>query len=406
MFRLFKKKKPVDDVTSELIEEATQNTEIIEPESVPEVQETEIKSETISELAEEQPLEPTPEPASEPKSIPEVAETVEVIKEQEQTTELAEQVEETAPKKTGLFSRLRSGLSKTGNALTESVGAIVLGKKKLDVDAFEELETRLLMADVGMEATQRIIGDLTKRSARNELNDIDALMKAMYKEMTMILRPVAKPLVIDDSQAPTVILLVGINGAGKTTTIGKLAKKFQSEGKSVMLAAGDTFRAAAVEQLQVWGDRNNIPVVAQGTGADSASVIYDAMESAKAKNIDILLADTAGRLHTQTNLMEELKKVKRVMQKIDENAPHEVMLIVDASIGQNALAQAKEFNNALGLTGITVTKLDGTAKGGILFAIAEQTDIPIRYVGVGESIDDLQEFDAYEFTGALLAGED
>ena len=406
MFRLFKKKKPVDDVTSELIEEATQNTEIIEPESVPEVQETEIKSETISELAEEQPLEPTPEPASEPKSIPEVAETVEVIKEQEQTTELAEQVEETAPKKTGLFSRLRSGLSKTGNALTESVGAIVLGKKKLDVDAFEELETRLLMADVGMEATQRIIGDLTKRSARNELNDIDALMKAMYKEMTMILRPVAKPLIVDDTQAPTVILLVGINGAGKTTTIGKLAKKFQSEGKSVMLAAGDTFRAAAVEQLQVWGDRNNIPVVAQGTGADSASVIYDAMESAKAKNIDILLADTAGRLHTQTNLMEELKKVKRVMQKIDENAPHEVMLIVDASIGQNALAQAKEFNNALGLTGITVTKLDGTAKGGILFAIAEQTGIPIRYIGVGESIDDLQEFDAYEFTGALLAGED
>jgi len=406
MFRLFKKKKPVDDVTSELIEEATQNTEIIEPESVPEVQETEIKSETISELAEEQPLEPAPKPASEPESIPEVAEKVEVIKEQEKTTELAEQVEETAPKKSGLFSRLRSGLSKTGNALTESVGSIVLGKKKLDVDTFEELETRLLMADVGMEATQRIIGGLTKRSARNELNDIDALMKAMYKEMTMILRPVAKPLIVDDTQAPTVILLVGINGAGKTTTIGKLAKKFQSEGKSVMLAAGDTFRAAAVEQLQVWGDRNNIPVVAQGTGADSASVIYDAMESAKAKNIDILLADTAGRLHTQNNLMEELKKVKRVMQKIDENAPHEVMLIVDASIGQNALAQAKEFNNALGLTGITVTKLDGTAKGGILFAIAEQTGIPIRYIGVGESIDDLQEFDAYEFTGALLAGED
>jgi len=406
MFRLFKKKKPVDDVTSELIEEATQNTEIIEPERVPEVQETEIKSETISELAEEQPLEPAPKPASEPESIPEVAEKVEVIKEQEKTTELAEQVEETAPKKSGLFSRLRSGLSKTGNALTESVGSIVLGKKKLDVDTFEELETRLLMADVGMEATQRIIGGLTKRSARNELNDIDALMKAMYKEMTMILRPVAKPLIVDDTQAPTVILLVGINGAGKTTTIGKLAKKFQSEGKSVMLAAGDTFRAAAVEQLQVWGDRNNIPVVAQGTGADSASVIYDAMESAKAKNIDILLADTAGRLHTQNNLMEELKKVKRVMQKIDENAPHEVMLIVDASIGQNALAQAKEFNNALGLTGITVTKLDGTAKGGILFAIAEQTGIPIRYIGVGESIDDLQEFDAYEFTGALLAGED
>ena len=312
---------------------------------------------------------------------------------------------EPEPKKEGLFSRLRSGLSKTGSALTEGMGALVLGKKKIDEDILEELETRLLMADVGIEATQRIINDLTKRAARDELNNSTAMMKAMYVEMTKILRPIAKPLIIDETQSPTVILMVGINGAGKTTTIGKLGKQFQNDGKSVMLAAGDTFRAAAVEQLEVWGERNNIPVVAQGTGSDSASVIYDAMESAKAKNIDILLADTAGRLHTQTNLMEELKKVKRVMQKIDENAPHEVMLIVDASIGQNALAQAKEFNKGLGLTGITVTKLDGTAKGGILFAIAEQTGIPVRYIGVGESIDDLQEFDAYEFSGALLAGE-
>lgn len=309
-------------------------------------------------------------------------------------------------KKEGLFKRLRSGLSKTGNSLTEGMSTIVLGKKKIDEDVLEDLETRLLMADVGMEATQRIIEDLTKRVKRDELDDIDMLMKALYAEMAHILRPIAKPLFIEDDAALTVILLVGINGAGKTTTIGKLAKKFQSEGKSVMLAAGDTFRAAAVEQLQVWGERNKIPVVAQGTGADSASVIYDAMESAKARNIDVLLADTAGRLHTQTNLMEELKKVKRVMQKIDPAAPHEIMLIVDASIGQNALVQAKEFNAALDLTGITVTKLDGTAKGGILFAIAENTGIPVRFIGVGESIDDLQEFDAYEFTGALLAGDD
>ena len=320
-------------------------------------------------------------------------------------TEKVDQQEE-PPKKDGLFKRLRSGLSKTGNTLTEGMGALVLGKKKIDEDVLEELETRLLMADVGIEATQRIIDDLTKRVARNELDDNDALMTALYEEMIKILRPVAKPLEIDTTQSPTVILLVGINGAGKTTTIGKLAKQYQNQGKSVMLAAGDTFRAAAVEQLQVWGERNEIPVVSQGTGADSASVIYDAMESAKAKNIDILLADTAGRLHTQTNLMEELKKVKRVMQKIDSNAPHETMLIVDASIGQNALVQAKEFDSALGITGITVTKLDGTAKGGILFAMAEQTGIPVRFIGVGESIDDLQEFDAYEFAGALLANDE
>ena len=311
---------------------------------------------------------------------------------------------EETPKK-GLFQRLRSGLSKTSDALTEGMDSLLLGKKQIDDDALEELETRLLMADVGMEATQRIIADLTQRTSRNELADVDALMTALNEEMTSILQPVAKPLEIDSANKPTVILLVGINGAGKTTTIGKLAKKLQSEGKSVMLAAGDTFRAAAVEQLQVWGERNQIPVIAQGTGSDSASVIYDAMESAKARNIDVLLADTAGRLHTQTNLMEELKKVKRVMQKIDASAPHEIMLIVDASIGQNALVQAKEFNNALDLTGISVTKLDGTAKGGILFAIAEQIGIPVRFIGVGESIDDLQEFDAEKFTRALLETE-
>lgn len=318
-------------------------------------------------------------------------------------TKTETQPEPEQPKKVGLFGRLRSGLSKTGSALTEGMSSIVLGKKQIDDDVLEELETRLLMADVGMEATQRIITDLTKRSARKELADVDALMSALSEEMAQILEPIAKPLALDSANKPTVILMVGINGAGKTTTIGKLAKKFQNQGKSVMLAAGDTFRAAAVEQLQVWGERNEIPVIAQGTGADSASVIYDAMESAKARNVDVLLADTAGRLHTQTNLMEELKKVKRVMQKIDPSAPHEIMLIVDASIGQNALAQAREFNDALGLTGISVTKLDGTAKGGILLAIAEQIGIPVRYIGVGESIDDLQAFEADKFTQALLA---
>ncbi|RTZ65333.1 MAG: signal recognition particle-docking protein FtsY [Aquificaceae bacterium] len=309
-------------------------------------------------------------------------------------------------KKVGLFSRLKQGLSRTGSSLTEGVSTAVLGKKQIDDDVFEELETRLLVADVGMEATMKIIDKLTEKVKRKELENIDALMPAMHQVMIEILRPVSTPLEIKDEHHPTVILMVGINGAGKTTTIGKLAKQYQKQGKSVMLAAGDTFRAAAVEQLQVWGERNDIPVVAQGTGADSASVIYDAMESAKAKGIDILLADTAGRLHTQDNLMEELKKVKRVMQKIDPEAPHEVMLIIDASIGQNALAQAKEFNAAIGVTGISVTKLDGTAKGGILFAIAEQAKIPVRFIGVGEGIDDLQEFDASKFVGALLAGEE
>ncbi len=408
MFRLFKKKKPSKDQPQEsetnTVEEQVLDAETdlleqqpeqhpIEQENPPEVQKE------IQEISEDKSqAEPQTETIKEPHK--------ELQQEEAQAKqETAPQAEAIKPQKEGLFKRLRSGLAKTGSSITEGMGDLVLGKKKIDEDVLEDLETRLLTADVGMEATTRIIGDLTKRVSRDELNDGDALTEAMYTEMVKILRPVSKPLDVDDI-SPAVILLVGINGAGKTTTIGKLAKKFQSEGKSVMLAAGDTFRAAAVEQLQVWGERNDIPVIAQGTGADSASVIYDAMESAKAKNIDVLLADTAGRLHTQTNLMEELKKVKRVMQKIDPEAPHEVMLIVDASIGQNAFAQAKEFDKALGLTGITVTKLDGTAKGGILFAIAEKTGIPVRFIGVGESIDDLQEFDAYEFTGALLAGDD
>lgn len=310
---------------------------------------------------------------------------------------------ETTEKKQGLFSRLKQGLAKTSSTITQSMDAILIGKKRIDEEVLEELETSLLMADLGMEATRNIMADLAQQVSRKELYDVDALKKALQKKMTVMLQDVAKPLTVQADKKPMVILMVGINGAGKTTTIGKLAKKFQQDGKTVMLAAGDTFRAAAVEQLTIWGERNQIPVIAQGTGADSASVIYDALQSAQARGVDVLLADTAGRLHTQNNLMEELKKVKRVLQKLDPTAPHEIMLIVDASIGQNALIQAQQFNEALGVTGITVTKLDGTAKGGILFAIAEQLKIPVRFVGVGESIDDLQVFDADAFTKALLA---
>jgi fused signal recognition particle receptor len=337
-----------------------------------------------------------------PEPIDKQAETTSAV---ETVAEAVIEIAQEKSTKKSLFSRLKQGLSRTGESLGEGVGTLILGKKQIDDEVLEELETRLLVADVGFDATMKIIDQLTDGVKRKELNDVDTLSQSMYKIMVDILQPVAQPLEIKAEHTPTVILMIGMNGAGKTTTIGKLAKKFQSEGKSVMLAAGDTFRAAAVEQLQVWGERNNIPVIAQGTGADSASVIYDAMESAKARGIDVLLADTAGRLHTQDNLMEELLKVKRVVQKIDPDAPHEVMLVIDASIGQNALAQTKEFNNAIGLTGITVTKLDGTAKGGILFAIAEQAGIPVRFIGVGESIDDLQEFTADKFVAALLGGD-
>lgn len=304
--------------------------------------------------------------------------------------------------KPSFFARLKQGLSKTSASLGEGMASLFLGKKAIDDDLLDDLETRLLTADVGVEATTAIIGNLTKRVARKELADSGALYKALQEELVSLLKPVEQPLVIDTAKQPYVILVVGVNGVGKTTTIGKLAKKLQLEGKKVMLAAGDTFRAAAVEQLQVWGERNNIAVIAQHTGADSASVIFDAVQAAKSRGIDVLIADTAGRLHTKDNLMEELKKVRRVIGKLDDSAPHEVLLVLDAGTGQNAINQAKQFNQTVNLTGLALTKLDGTAKGGVIFALAKQFGLPIRYIGVGEGIDDLRPFQAQAFVQALF----
>ncbi|WP_024618822.1 signal recognition particle-docking protein FtsY [Pseudomonas kilonensis] len=305
--------------------------------------------------------------------------------------------------KVGFFARLKQGLSKTSASIGEGMASLFLGKKVIDDELLEDIETRLLTADVGVEATSVIIQSLTQKVARKQLTDADALYKSLQGELTSLLKPVEKPLVIASQNKPFVILVVGVNGAGKTTTIGKLAKKLQLEGKKVMLAAGDTFRAAAVEQLQVWGERNKIPVIAQHTGADSASVIFDAVQAAKARGIDVLIADTAGRLHTKDNLMEELKKVRRVIGKLDADAPHEVLLVLDAGTGQNAINQARQFNQTVELTGLALTKLDGTAKGGVIFALAKQFGLPIRYIGVGEGIDDLRTFEAEPFVQALFA---
>ncbi|HEY0287494.1 MAG TPA: signal recognition particle-docking protein FtsY [Pseudomonas sp.] len=306
-------------------------------------------------------------------------------------------------KQPGFFARLKQGLSKTSASLGEGMASLFLGKKAIDDDMLDELETRLLTADVGVEATSLIVQNLTQKVARKQLTDSDALYASLQVELTAMLKPVEAPLIIKSEHKPFVILVVGVNGAGKTTTIGKLAKKLQLEGKKVMLAAGDTFRAAAVEQLQVWGERNNIPVIAQHTGADSASVIFDAVQAAKARGIDVLIADTAGRLHTKDNLMEELKKVRRVIGKLDADAPHEVLLVLDAGTGQNAINQARQFNQTVNLTGLALTKLDGTAKGGVIFALAKQFGLPIRYIGVGEGIDDLRTFEAEAFVQALFA---
>lgn len=302
--------------------------------------------------------------------------------------------------KQGWISRLSQGLKKTRQHFTSGLATAFLGKKTIDEEVLESLETILLTADVGIETSDKIIQQITEQVARKQLADVDTLVQTLEQQLYTILEPVSQPLTINTQ--PFVILMVGVNGSGKTTSIAKIAHYYQQQGKRIMLAAGDTFRAAAVSQLKVWGERNDVPVVAQHDGADSASVIYDAMESATAKNIDILIADTAGRLHTQENLMNELKKIKRVITKLNPNAPHETMLILDAGIGQNALTQAQQFHKAIGLDSITLTKLDGTAKGGILFSIADQMQLPIRFIGVGEQVDDLKPFDAKQFVKALF----
>lgn len=376
-----------NEQTAQQIDEKTPETEI----------EIEIQVETAQEIA-----------VTENTATPTSQKDIEVSNEEAASdkTNITEPSPEPAEEKLGFFTRLKKGLSKTRHSFTDSIASLVLGRKEIDEDLLDELEMILLTADVGIDATDRIIQNLTEQVSRKELKDPEALISALKSQLQAIIDPMSQPLEIDThlakNQGPFVILMVGINGVGKTTTIGKLAKKYQLEGKSVMLAAGDTFRAAAVEQLQTWGERNNVPVMAQKTGADSAAVIFDAIQSAKAKKIDVLIADTAGRLHTQSNLMDELKKVKRVMSKVDDTAPHEVMLVIDAGTGQNALNQAQQFQEAVDVSGITLTKLDGTAKGGIVFALAEQHQIPIRFIGVGESIDDLREFDSQNFTEALF----
>ncbi len=319
------------------------------------------------------------------------------------STQLEQEERHNEPQeKPKFFARLRNQLTKTRENLTAGFADLFMGKKEIDEEILEELETRLLLADVGVPTTMAILDEIREEVDRKSLADFDQLFASLKEKMEEILLPVEAPLTIDKSHKPYVLLMIGVNGVGKTTTIGKLAKKFQQEGNSVMLAAGDTFRAAAVEQLQVWGERNNIPVIAQKEGADPASVVFDAVESATARKVDLLIVDTAGRLHTDSNLMQELAKIERVIKRLDGSAPHEVMLVVDASTGQNALNQARQFNETVPLSGISFTKMDGTAKGGIIFAIANELKIPVRYIGVGEGIDDLRPFNAQEFVDALI----
>jgi fused signal recognition particle receptor len=311
----------------------------------------------------------------------------------------------TIPAKEGFIKRLRAKINQGDNWLTYDLANLAPGGK-IDADVLEELEAQLVMADVGINTTTRIIDDLQKQLARNELKDVAALKSGLRQSLLSLLQPVEHPLEIKKQELPFVILLVGVNGAGKTTTIGKLARRFKEQGLSVMLAAGDTFRAAAVEQLQVWGERNDVPVVSQQSGADPAAVIFDAWEAARARGVDVLLADTAGRLQNQQGLMDELAKIRRVLSRQDADAPHEIMLVLDASQGQNALVQAQKFHEALGLTGITVTKLDGSAKGGILLSVANELGVPVRFIGIGEAAEDMQPFSAEQFVDALLAGRE
>ena len=359
---------------------------------------TTVKAPEENEAIEETQLEPE-QAIKIPEEIAEIATETEAV-----TEETQDEYQEKPANKTGFFSRLIQGLIKTKQNIGSGFLNFFRGKK-IDDELFEELEEQLLISDLGMPTTTKIINNLTQHATKQQLKDAELLYQQLKLELADVLKPVAQPLEIDTTKNPYVILMVGVNGVGKTTTIGKLAKKFQDEGKSVILAAGDTFRAAAVEQLQVWGERNHIPVIAQSSGSDSASVIFDAMQSASARNIDVLIADTAGRLQNKNHLMDELKKIVRVMKKYDETAPHEIMLTLDAGTGQNAISQAKLFNEAVGLTGITLTKLDGTAKGGVIFAIADQFNIPIRFIGVGEKIEDLRPFNSEEFIEALFSHE-
>lgn len=382
--------KAEDETTAEEWQAEAETVEIVEAveeeaQNEPELTDEELEAEALAAEAAE-----------------EVQMVVPVAEEDAPVEEIAQEQEK--PTKEGFFARLKRSLLKTKENLGSGFISLFRGKK-IDDDLFEELEEQLLIADVGVETTRKIITNLTEGASRKQLKDAEALYGLLKDEMGEILAKVDEPLNVE-GKTPFVILMVGVNGVGKTTTIGKLARQFEQQGKSVMLAAGDTFRAAAVEQLQVWGQRNNIPVIAQHTGADSASVIFDAIQAAKARHIDVLIADTAGRLQNKSHLMEELKKIVRVMKKLDEDAPHEVMLTLDASTGQNAISQAKLFHEAVGLTGITLTKLDGTAKGGVIFSVADQFGIPIRYIGVGERIEDLRPFKADDFIEALFARED
>lgn len=345
-------------------------------------------------------VEQTPVPAP-TAQVPDPADAAGPAPEPPQTSPVESAADPGEKPEVGLFQRLRRGLGRTSDNLAQGLGSVFLGRKEIDADLLEELESRLLLADVGVDATVAIIENLTQRVSRRELTRPEALERALQEELQDLLQPCEKPL-DPGSHKPFVILMVGVNGVGKTTTIGKLARRYLGEGRSVMLAAGDTFRAAAVEQLQVWGERNDVPVVAQHSGADSASVIYDALQAAQARGIDVLIADTAGRLHNKDHLMEELGKVVRVMGKLDPDAPQEVMLVLDAGTGQNALSQARQFQQVVGVTGITLTKLDGTAKGGVIFAIARQLGLPIRFIGVGEAVEDLRPFEAAPFIRALF----
>jgi len=334
-------------------------------------------------------------------------EVKEKIQKEIQLEENSEQADrkETKEKKAGLFSRLQKGLGKTRSGFSDGIGNLLLGEKIIDDELLEEIEMQLVIADVGMEATRKIITNLSQQISRRALTNSKALYKSLQAELQALLEPREEELVIPDSDETFVIMVVGVNGVGKTTTIGKIAHALKAQGKTVMLAAGDTFRAAAVEQLEVWGERNDVPVVSQGSGSDSASVIFDALQAAKARNIDVLLADTAGRLQNKAGLMDELTKIKRVLGKLDKSAPHEIMLILDAGTGQNALNQAEQFDKAVGLTSLAITKLDGTAKGGVIFALASQMEVPIRYIGIGEKTEDLRPFKAKQFVKALFESQ-